>query len=303
MLMICILSHRKVKKMVINYDFTYNDFNPTVFYVSKCKMTKNGVNHDHDYAELAYILSGKGKYLVEDVEYDVTAGDLIICNPGVKHSHIVINKDEPTIEFIAGFTDFHFKNMAPNSIETKDGSYILHTTAELKQDLMMHCYAMVAEYESCNLGKYFMFKTHLMQMLLLIVRDIVSGDDFEQSKCSFDSYNKNYAVKQIINYLNDNYNKKISLEQIAHNMYLSPVYISKIFKEETGESPINYLINIRLEKARDILLRSDDNSIKSIANQVGYDDVYHFSKLFKKYYGISPLYYRKRELEKRASNQ
>ena len=117
------------------------------------------------------------------------------------------------------------------------------------------------------------------------------------------NHNKNYAVKQIINYLNENYNEKISLEQIAHNMYLSPVYISKIFKEETGESPINYLIKIRLEKARDILLKSNDNSIKSIANQVGYDDVYHFSKLFKKYYGISPLYYRKRELDKRASNQ
>lgn len=303
MLTACNISSRKVKNMVIDYDLTYNDFNPTVFYVSKCKMTKNGIYHDHDYTELAYILSGKGKYLVEGREYDVEAGDLVICNPGVMHTHIVTNKDEPTIEFIAGFTDFHFKNMSQNSIETKDGSCILHTTSELKQNLIMHCYAMIAEKESCNVGKYFMFKAHLMQMLLLIMREIVSEDVYEQSQCSFESYNKNYAVKQIINYLNENYNQKISLEQIAHNMYLSPVYISKIFKEETGESPINYLIKIRLEKASDILLKSDNRSIKSIANQVGYEDVYHFSKLFKKYYGISPLYYRKRELEKLASNE
>ena len=84
------------------------------------------------------------------------------------------------------------------------------------------------------------------------------------------------------------------MEQLAHNMYLSPVYISKIFKEETGESPINYLIKIRLEKAKDILLKDVNSSIKNIANQVGYEDAYHFSKLFKKYYGISPLHYRKR---------
>ena len=142
-----------------------------------------------------------------------------------------------------------------------------------------------------------------MQLLILVMREVSSDDNFEQSQCSFESYNKNYAVKQIINYLNENYNEKISLEQNAHNMYLSPVYISKIFKEETGESPINYLIKIRLEKARNILIKMNDSSIKSIANQVCYDDVYHFSKLFKKYYGISPLYYRKRELEKRASNQ
>lgn len=289
--------------MAFEYDLTYNDFNPTVFYVSKCKMIKNGVYHDHDYAELAYILSGKGKYLVDGKEYDVEAGDLVICNPGVKHTHIVTNTKEPTIEFIAGFTDFHFKNMAQNSIELEGGACIIHTTAELKQDLTMHCYAIIAEKESCNPGKYFMFKARLMQMLLLIMREILIDEDYEQTGCDFESYNKNYAVKRIVKYLNENYNKKISLEQIAHNMYLSPVYISKIFKEETGESPINYLIKIRLEKARDILIKSNDTSIKSIANEVGYEDAYHFSKLFKKYYGISPLYYRKREMKKRVSNE
>lgn len=76
-------------------------------------------------------------------------------------------------------------------------------------------------------------------------------------------------------------------------MYLSPVYISKLFKEETGDSPINYLIKIRLEKAKEVLEGQEPVSIRSVANQVGYEDVYHFSKLFKKYYGISPLNYSK----------
>jgi YesN/AraC family two-component response regulator len=140
-----------------------------------------------------------------------------------------------------------------------------------------------------------------MQMLLLVVREIADVEKTDQKGCNFETYNKNYAVNRIINYLNENYEHKISLEQIAHNMYLSPVYISKIFKEETGESPINYLIKIRLEKAKDILLNSDNGCIKNIANQVGYDDVYHFSKLFKKYYGISPLYYRKQTRQNAAN--
>ena len=289
--------------MAIKYDIAYNDFNPTVFYVSKYKMVTEGTYHDHDFTELAYILSGKGKYLVDNKEYDVEAGDLIICNPGVKHQHIITNPKEPTIEFIAGFHDFHFKNMQPNSIELKDGSCILHTTSELKQEIAKHCYAMIAEKEACHVGKYFMLKTHLMQMLLLVVREIVEVEHTIQKGCNFESYNKSYAVNRIINYLNENYEHKISLEQIAHNMYLSPVYISKIFKEETGESPINYLIKIRLEKAKDILLNEDGGSIKNIANRVGYDDVYHFSKLFKKYYGISPLYYKKKAMCNNASNQ
>lgn len=285
-----------MSKIALEYDITYNDFNPTVFYVSKVKMVGEGNYHDHDFTEIAYILSGKGKYLIGTKEYDVEAGDLVICNPGVKHTHIVVNPNEPTIEFIAGFTDFHFKNMKPNSIELEDGGCIIHTTSELKQQLSMHCYAMIAEKESNQVGQYFMYKSHIMQMLLLIVRQIISVDKPIQKSLNFETYNKSYAVKRIIKYLNENYEHKISLEQIAHNMYLSPVYISKIFKEETGESPINYLIKIRLEKAKDILLQDNSGSIKSIANQVGYDDVYHFSKLFKKYYGMSPLHYRKQAM-------
>jgi AraC-like DNA-binding protein len=286
--------------MCQQFDITYNDFNPTIFFASKQKMLVESTYHDHDFTELTYILSGKGKYLVEGKVYDVEAGDVIICNPGVKHQNILVNPKEPTVEFFAGFTGFHFKNMPPNSIILKDGSYVLHTTTESKQEIAKHCYEMIAENESAQIGKYFMLKAHLMQILLLMIRDITEVEERTQKGCTFESYNKSYAVKKIINYLNENYENKISLDQIAHNMYLSPVYISKIFKEETGESPINYLIKIRLEKAKDILLNSDGGSIKSIANSVGYEDVYHFSKLFKKYYGISPLYYKKIALEKHA---
>ncbi len=286
--------------MCRQFDITYNDFNPTIFFASKQKMLTEDIYHDHDFTEFTYILSGKGKYFVEGNVYEVAAGDVIMCNPGVKHQNIVVNPKEPTVEFFAGFTDFHFKNMPPNSIILRDGGYILHTSTNTKQEISRHCYEMIAENSSNQVGKYFMLKAHLIQILLLIVRDITVVEDSSQLGCNFESYNKKYAVKKIINYLNENYESKISLDQIAHNMYLSPVYISKIFKEETGESPINYLIKIRLEKAKDILLHSKGGSIKSIANKVGYEDVYHFSKLFKKYYGISPLYYKKTALEKHA---
>lgn len=276
------------------FDITEGDFNPTIFFASKQKMTIEDKYHDHDFAEITYILSGKGKYYVEGKVYDVTAGDLIICNPGVKHNNILINEKEPTVEVFVGFTNFQFRGMPVNSIVLKKEEYIFHTSGELKQEISNICWEMVSEQESTHAGKYFMLKAHLMRMLLLIVREVFEGTSSEKQKSyNFESYNKNYVVKKIITYLNENYHSKISLDQIAKNMYLSPVYISKIFKEETGESPINYLIKIRLEKARKILMNGENGSIKHIATSVGYDDVYHFSKLFKKYYGMSPLYYRK----------
>lgn len=281
------------------FDITYNDFNPTIFYVSKCKMESVSPYHEHDFTELTFILSGKGKYLVDGITYEVGSGDVILCNPGVKHQNIIVDSKEPTVEFFAGFTDFHFKNMPPNAIILKDKGYVMSTNGDTRQDISRICYELIAENDRSQVGKYFMLKALLMQILLLIVRDITELEDTSQKGCNFESYNKSYVVKKIVNYLSENYEHKISLDQIAQNMYLSPVYISKIFKEETGESPINYLIKIRLKKAKTILMESEETSIKSVANRVGYEDVYHFSKLFKKYYGISPLYYRKTEMNKK----
>lgn len=276
------------------YDLTYNDLNPTVLYASKLRMVKEDKYHAHkDFTELTIILSGKGGYYVEGQMYNVEAGDIIVCNPGVRHRNIVPNPNEPTVEFFTGFYGYHFKNMPPESIQLRDGGYLLHMNPDAKREVMRHCYEMLAENEARQVGKYFMLKTHLMQILLLMMREITETPSDRQKGYNFESYNKSYAVKRIVNYLNENYEHKISLDQIAHNMYLSPVYISKIFKEETGESPINYLIKIRLEKAKDILQYGQGGSIKAIATKVGYDDVYHFSKLFKKYFGVSPQNYRK----------
>jgi AraC-like DNA-binding protein len=274
------------------FDISDRDFNPTIFFAGKTVMTKETEYHEHDFAEITYILSGKGKYYINGETYPVQQGDIIMCNPGMKHCYNLVDSEEPMVEFCTGFTDFQINNMPPNSIAFKDGSPIMKTSSRMKKDITRHCQEMVAENEGCELGKYFMLKAHLIQILLLIIRENSEPLDIQKGY-NFETYNRSYAVKRIIKYLNENYENKISLDQIAHNMYLSPVYISKIFKEETGDSPINYLIKLRLEKAKDIINRGQGGSIKEIANSVGYDDVYHFSKLFKKHFGMSPLYYKK----------
>ena len=275
------------------FDITDTDFNPTVLFATKSKLINDGQYHCHDFTELTFILSGKGKYHIEGQNYNVMAGDVIMCNPGVMHQSLEANEKVPIVEFVTGFTDFHFIGMPENSIVLKDGGYILRMSSENRQEVTKHCFEMVAEFNGSSLGKYFMLKAQLMQIILIILREMQPAQE-KQKSCRFESYNRNYVVKKIVSYLNENYACKISLDQIAQNLYLSPVYISKLFKEETGESPINYLIKIRLDKAKELLEKEEHVSIRGVASQVGYDDVYHFSKLFKKYYGISPLNYTKK---------
>ncbi len=280
-------------------DLTVGDFNPEMLFVSKMKMEKNDIYHCHqDFTELTIILSGKTDYYVEGETVEAESGDIIVCNPGVRHHNVVKSRKYFTTEFFVGFQNYHFKNMPENRIELKEGGYLLRLPPDQKEEVKKLCYEMLAENANESFGKYFMLKAKLMQLLILMVRGIEEPPKTHIRGYNFENYNRKYAVKKIITYINENYPHKISLDRIAHNMYLSPVYVSKIFKEETGESPISYLIKVRLEKAKAMLENNENDSIKGIAMEVGYDDVYHFSKLFKKYYGQSPQNYRREYISK-----
>ena len=277
--------------MCDTYDITYSDLNPTLLFAGKTHITETRSMHRHDRTEIMCILSGSQQYQIEDTVYDVSAGDIIVLNAGIMHRSIVTSDADPALVFFTGVTDFHFKNMKPNCIHI-NGCPIIHTISQQRQEMIGICLRMVAERYTEHVGQYFMQKSYLIQLMLLVIRHILAAPVKKPAPYPFETYHKSYVVNEIRNYLNENYTEKISLDLIAKNMYLSSAYISKIFKEETGEAPINYLIKLRLEKAKEQLERKDDTSIKLVSTNVGYDDVYYFSKLFKKYYGMSPMNYR-----------
>lgn len=276
---------------------SYGDFNPHLLYIGKKIPTHSGEDHVHDYMELTYIMSGKARYFVDGEMQVLQAGDLLIGNPQVIHRFDIREGEEPPVEVYIGVSNFHFQNMPPQSIQLPNGGHILRCRSELKQELNQLVQTMLSETQVQQSGQYFMIKAYLVQMLLLIFRQICGEKKKENKGCVFESRSKAYVVKRIITYMNENYASHISLDQIAKNMYLSSVYISKIFKEEIGESPIKYLIQIRMEKAKELLEDEDCGSIKDVSLAIGYEDVYYFSKLFKKYYGIAPAYY-KRQIHK-----
>jgi len=266
-------------------------FDPTVLFTWKGMRTQDGEDdRHHEYLELCYVMTGKGRYKVGGEVYDVSEGDLIVINAGTYHQALLAASCEPVVEFYIGLTDLGFEDMAPNTVCLKDGP-ILHLQGDLKLKIVKLCMAMVVEKDTNRYGKYFMMKTYAMQILLMVLRELrePAVEEVENiRKCSFESVNKKHVVERIIDYFEDHYAERISLDQIAENMYLSPFYISRIFKAETGDTPIRYLINIRLEHAREILKEHKGLSIQQIASMVGYDDAYHFSKLFKKKFGVSP---------------
>lgn len=272
-----------------NDNFTIENLDPTFLFCWKGTRTKDEPNyHSHDYLEIAFVLSGAGKYRIADGIYDIQEGDLLILNPGVKHQALMNEEGVVgTTEFFVGCMNFQFKGEKENHMPMPGGTHIMHTTGDVRQKLFKICSSMEVEKASSKIGRYFMLKSYLIQMMLLIIREQCEPVEYAAGY-AFESVNKKYVVEQIVNYFEDHYSEKISLDRIAENMYLSTFYISKIFKSETGDTPIRHLINIRLEKARELLENGHPGSVQEIAAMVGYEDAYHFSKLFKKHYGITP---------------
>ena len=107
------------------------------------------------------------------------------------------------------------------------------------------------------------------------------------------------AIEQAIVYINENFEKDITLEKVALHVSLSKVYFSSLFKSNTGENFTGYLNRIRIEKAIE-LLKNTNMKITSIAFEVGYQSIPHFYKIFSKYTGCTPVKFK--ELLNEKSN-
>ena len=99
-------------------------------------------------------------------------------------------------------------------------------------------------------------------------------------------------IRQASKYMEDHYDEKIVLEDLAEIVGLNPVYFSVLFKKETGINVSAYLLNIRIEKAKEFLCNTNE-TIAAIGDRVGYKDSRYFSQIFTKQVGVKPALYRK----------
>lgn len=102
-----------------------------------------------------------------------------------------------------------------------------------------------------------------------------------------------HLIHQVMQYLQIHCTEKITLEEISRSVYMSPSYLSRVFKQETGISVIHYLHHIRVEKSKELLL-DPSLSLIDIAFQCGFTSQSYFTSVFKEKTGITPREYRKR---------
>ena len=107
--------------------------------------------------------------------------------------------------------------------------------------------------------------------------------------------NKKSQMSAVCQFMYDNYMQKLSVEDCARQCKLSPGRFAHVFKEAIGKSPLEYINEIRISKAKELLL-SQNHTVSEIAEMVGFPNQIYFSKIFKKKTGVSPKQYSKSDL-------
>lgn len=271
-------------------------FDPRILYTMRRSFAghSNTESHAHDHVSIIYILDGAASYEIGGHVYPVTAGSLFICNPGVSH-HRIIGERQRLTEFQTAFTNITLRGLPAGYLlgpEEEPGIPLLHHN----QAFHNCCEEIAMEQKRNDPASALMIKCLVMKLIVLMLKEMhIHADVNAHQDFSLERYEKSNIVDAIVTFMNENYMQPISLARISENAYLSPVYISRVFKELMGEAPINYLIRVRLAKACEMMQQVPDVSIRQVAAAVGYEDAYYFSKLFKKHYGVSPREYMQME--------
>lgn len=118
-------------------------------------------------------------------------------------------------------------------------------------------------------------------------RVLVCKKEYEDSKSDGER-----LVREVKYYINQHYKENLTISYLCEKFHFSRNHLTKVFKSSTGESPGNYLLQVRMEKAIEFMKNQEELEIQTIAKMVGYDDSHYFSRIFKNKMGISPSEFR-----------
>jgi len=234
---------------------------------------------------LHVVLSGKGKILVRGCEFEVHAGQMFVVKEQERMVYTA-DKDDPwyyTWVTYGGSSAGEYLEYAGFT----EGVYVRDCHMETNEFLNVVMEILKRPHLNRSSEVYRM--SLAMRFLSLAIESFeqTSKEAGEQDDISTDDY-VNYAVE----YINHNY-ANIRISDVAGYIGVNRTYFSGIFKKKMLLSPQDYLMQVRMNKSRDMLM-SLDVPVYVIAQKVGYDDQLAFSRMFKKKFGLSPENYRKK---------
>ena len=253
--------------------------------------------HWHEEMEVIYVYSGKARYSVDFNEYIVEQGDMLIIPPCSLHSFEQVEDEE----FRAGTLIFSQKMLSSNLVDVCSTKYIMPIfNNEIYLPIIIKSSDKHKEYlgkimENIieqHLSKGIAFELRIKILLLEFIQYFYENDLYNKREKNTSTARTSMQIRNIINYIEEYYGKKILLEDLAECANMSVYHMAHIFKKATGKTPNEYINDFRLAMATDKLIH-EDLPILTIAMECGYNNISYFNKVFKNKLGTTPKEYRK----------
>lgn len=248
-------------KSEIVIDRHYKGYNPVQFGSESCEAGHFFGPSVRTHWLLHYVVYGFGTFVREGVTWQVKPGDIFVIPP-YEETYYEADEKEPWRYIWIGFT-------ADEEVPPPLHKAIVHCPGAGKVfEDMLRC----GKLEN---GRSAFLSAKIWELFSILLEEgaVSTG-----------------LIEKALNYMNAEYINNITVQQIAEMLNLNRSYFSEMFKEQMGVSPQAYLIHLRLEKAAELLTLYGETPT-TVCYSVGYPDIYHFSKIFKKHFGLSPRKY------------
>lgn len=252
--------------------------------------------HWHPDLEINYVHEGTARYHVDYDFFNSEPGDIILLRPNAMHSihpiedneHVTDTLqfhldmignsilDQSSLLYLQPLQNSTFKFI--NRIQPKDEGYAII------KDCLFSIFSIIE-----NEGRYYelILKSKLNELIyhLYYYHYVVK-------KTSDDLYRMNERIRELIDYIHHHYQDNLTVKFLADKIGYSKTHFMNVFKQHTGTTCKDFIIQVRLQAAADFLVNSM-NPILTIAESVGFNNLSNFNRRFKHYYQVTPSQYRK----------
>jgi AraC-like DNA-binding protein len=257
--------------------------------------------HNHNHFEVIYIHKGSGLHNINDHQFDFRPGDVFLLGPQDSHSFQIAST---TLFTYIRFTELFFGNNQkelPARNLKQSIEYLFHTPyqsfgslikeAEEKRKVESLITVLLEEYANRKQAFAENIIDYIIRSIIGILARNISAQAFTNPP---EGHKRSQALEDILVYVRQHiyYPEKLRMENLAEHLGYSANYLSIFFKRQTGESLQQYILRYKL-KLVETRLRYSEWNIAQIAFELGFSDESHLSKLFKKYYHLSPGEFRK----------
>lgn len=250
------------------------------------------VYHVHDACEICYMIEGRRLFFLRNQTFCVEKGDLVLI--GSNDIHRTVYTDNPVYERIV-------VNFKPGCLAGMAGQELLggllrcfstqRPVLRLQPEERAQVLALLNRLHDetgCG-GESALYRKALMAELIVVINRLTRQPGREQPEEDGSMQSK---MHEIVQYINENYASRLTLEELSHRFYISRFHLSRQFRQETGFSFVEYLNTVRIREACRLLACTNEPAI-AIAETAGYGSVAHFNRTFKAATGMSPIQYRK----------